>query len=101
MPANDMFSPTITALRIEVEDLTTKGEPGFSVWLKQQREGGVLETLAVVKLSGLEVDFLSTLVADAFSAWLYGQQGDVLRAVQGISRQAKRHARLHDDPLFR
>lgn len=100
MPANDMFSPSITRLDIEVHDLTVHGDPGFNFWFRQYREDGSCRTLAVARLSGLEVDFSQTLVQEAFGAWMFGEEGDVARAVAGVKKQARRHARLHERPLF-
>lgn len=100
MPANDMFSPSITRLDIEVHDLTVHGDPGFNYWFRQYREDGSCTTLATCRLTGLEVDFCSTLVAEAHSAWMYGEAGDVQKAVRSVKKQARAHARLHERGLF-
>lgn len=91
----------MTHLIVVTEDLTTKGEPGFRIWVKEKRESEVERTVWVGKVSGLEVDFYNTLLTEIHSAWMYGKAGDVHRAAAGVMRQARRHARLHEAPLFR
>lgn len=98
MPQHSMF-PTdrrLTGLDISLRDRTLDLLDALDVSCIQHYDSGAIATVSSVRLVGRQVDYLDTLVQEATHAFMYGEAGDVARAVARVHRDARRHSRTID-----
>lgn len=97
MPQHDLFDrPKVTGVRIDVEDLTVNLEAGFTLTARVQHDGGDYRTLIAQRWHGVMVDMLADTCQAAMVAFLWGEDGDVARALIVGHRQAKKHAKSRE-----
>lgn len=71
-----------TDLEVRVSVAKGHGDP-FTVW--------------AAGLTGIESDFLQTLVSEVVTAWAYGERPrDVVLAAQAVRKQAREHKAAHE-----
>lgn len=88
--------PRLAGLDISLRDRTLDLLDALDVSFIQHYDNGSLATVSSVRLTGRQVDYLNTLVEEATNAFMYGQAGDVARAVARVHRDARRHSRTID-----
>lgn len=96
MPQNSLIDKPAEQVSMTIHDLTWVGDPGFRFEFREKAHGEISSTTIVVTLRGLEVDFAGTMIKEAAHAWLYGEAGDVAKAVQAVRKQARAHAKAHE-----
>lgn len=90
-------NPPMTKVTLEITDRTPELVDGCQVIVRVQTAGGILTTVAALRLEGRQSDYLDTLVTEVVSAWHYGEgPRDVATAAASVHKVARRHARAHD-----
>lgn len=99
MPQDTLFGDDELhdGLRLTMEDLgMVEGESAWRISIhtrtRRTKEWRILSTTV---LTGIEADFVPTLLSECSAAWCWGTTADVIRVWQPIIRQAKQHRKAH------
>ena len=97
MPQNRMFDdqPPTRGLMIILNDLTLDLLDGLDVRVRTIDTTGRPTTRAAVRLHGVEVDYLDTLVSTVATAFMYGPADELAREVAAVHKLARKHRRSH------
>lgn len=89
--------PPMTGLRVDFEDGSVTFSDAIKVSVRVGHRGNEPTTIWAAEFTGVENDYLETLVTEVTRAWLFSPSWtDVSRAATRVLRDARRHRRKHD-----
>lgn len=98
MPQHQLIrtEAAVVAVRITISEPPDPAATGYIVNVSPTWSTGVTATVHEKHWQGLYLDLLNRLVDDVTTAYLYGERGDIQRAIATVWKAAGKHARAHE-----